>query len=166
MPRRYGKSLPLRVVNLMNRGMRMLALSEMTLRSKALRKKALLGLLHQSVQKLCHPPVLIVKCCMKPPKNHVQLLLQTKLEQEQLRGGIPKNQRLLSERVFGIHRALVSEFLEDRGLMPRLSLPKQICIPKLLLGTGPIPKSSIPKQICIPKLLLRTGPILRPALLN
>jgi hypothetical protein len=48
MPRRYGKSLPLRVVNLMKRGMRMLALFEMKLRSKALWKKALLGLLHQS----------------------------------------------------------------------------------------------------------------------
>jgi len=87
---------------------------------------------------LTTPLVLIVKWGMKPPKNHVQLLIQTKLKQEQLRGGILKNQRLLSERVFGIHRALVSESLKDRGLMPRLSLPKQICIPKLLLGTGPI----------------------------
>jgi hypothetical protein len=117
--------------------MRMLALSEMKLRSKALWKKALLGLLHQSVQKLRHPPVVIVKWGMKPPKNHVQLLIQTKLKQEQLRGGIPMNQRLLSERVFGIHRALVLESLKDRGLMPRPSLSKQICIPKLLLGTVP-----------------------------
>jgi hypothetical protein len=52
MPRRYGKNLPLRVKNLLKRGMRMLTPPEMKLSSKTLWKKALLGLLHQNVQEL------------------------------------------------------------------------------------------------------------------
>jgi hypothetical protein len=86
MPRRYDKSLPLRVKNLLKRGMRMLAPPEMKLSSKTLWKKELLELLHQSVLELHHPPAVTAKWGMPPPKNHVQLLTKLSPKWEHPRG--------------------------------------------------------------------------------
>jgi hypothetical protein len=102
-----GKSLPLRVKNLLKRGMRMLAPPKIKFSSKKLWKKILLGLLHQSVQELPHPPAMTGKWGMPPLKNHAQLLIRPKPKWEHPREKIPKSQEVLSKRVFRIHRVLV-----------------------------------------------------------
>jgi hypothetical protein len=94
-------------MNLLKRGMRMLAPSEMKLPSKNLRNKALLGLLHQNIQELHHSPNVTAKWGTPPPKNQVQPLTKPKLRWEHPKWKIPKSQELLSKRVFRIHRALV-----------------------------------------------------------
>jgi hypothetical protein len=76
MPRRYVKSLLIRVKSPLKRGMKRLASLEMSLSPMTSWKKAFLRLLRQNVQKLHHSPTVTGKWGMPLLNSHQQLLIK------------------------------------------------------------------------------------------